>query len=171
MAKQRVLVDTCIIIEAFRLNCWAALCNHFEIETVERCVEECLAGDPLAPGRVAIASDLLKQGLSRIHPVDELMLINLAFEREDLPALDDGELHMMAWLHANPSEAVVTAISTTDRAAVRATYVLNLVDKVRSLQDLAKNAGISARQLHLLQSHFSESWLSALRTQLKMGVL
>jgi hypothetical protein len=38
MSKLRVLVDTCVIIEAFRVNCWKALCNHFSVETVECCV-------------------------------------------------------------------------------------------------------------------------------------
>ena len=115
MPKQRVLVDSCVIIEAFRIHCWTALCVHFEVETVERCVEECCTGDPLLPGRVPIARDELTSSLTRIHAVDRTMLAALALDREDLPAIDDGELHLMAWLHANSGTSVTTVISTADR--------------------------------------------------------
>lgn len=171
MAKQRVLVDTCIIIEAFRINCWKALCQYYEVETVQCCIDECAAGDPLQPGRVPIPQQELLAGLSKVHSVDDIMLISLAIEQPDLPAIDAGELHMMAWLHANPAEAVISAISTADRAAVRATHVLKLVDRVVSLQLLADTAGVGVRQLQNLQHHFSEDWLRTVRTQLKMGIL
>jgi hypothetical protein len=171
MAKQRVLVDTCIVIEAFRTNCWKALCQHFSVETVERCVIECCSGDPLKPGYVPIAREELEGGLAKVHEVTDTMLITLALEREGLPALDDGEHHLVAWLHAYPAEAVLTAISTTDRAAVRAVHVLQLLDQVRSLQDLGRAAGVGRKQLGALQQHFSEDWLSAVRMQLRMGIL
>ncbi|MBO4123014.1 hypothetical protein J5T34_19995 [Cupriavidus gilardii] len=45
MAKVRVFVDTNIILEAFRTGCWAAICERYAIETVEKCVEEALTGD------------------------------------------------------------------------------------------------------------------------------
>jgi hypothetical protein len=171
MAKQRVLVDTCVIIEAFRTNCWRALCQHFAVETVERCVTECCSGDPLKAGYVPIAREELERGLSKVHEVTDTMLVTLALEREGLPALDDGELHLVAWLHAYPAEAIVTVISTADRAAVRAVHVLRLLDQVKSLQDLGKAAGVDRKQLSALKQHFTEDWLSALRTQLRMGIL
>lgn len=171
MTKQRVLVDTCVIIEAFRINCWKALCQYFQVETVQCCVDECAAGDPLQPGRVPIPHEQLLAGLSKVHDVNDLMLATLALERDDLPAIDAGELHIMAWLHAHPAEAVISVISTADRAAIRATHVLQLVDRVASLQNLAKSAGVGGRQLQGLQHHFSDDWLSTVRTQLKMGIL
>lgn len=59
MAKDRVLLDTCIIIEAFRVNCWKALCARYDVETVEKCVEEACTGDPLNPKRVPVDRKLL----------------------------------------------------------------------------------------------------------------
>lgn len=171
MPRQRVLVDTCIIIEAFRIKCWKTLCRHFDIETVQCCVTECCTGDTLQPGRVVIERDELVAHLAQVHDVSDAMLAELALTRDDLPALDDGELHMMAWLHAHPAEAVVTSISTADRAAIRATHVLQLLDRVESLQSLAKAAGVGNKQLGKLAHHFSDDWLSAVRMQLKMGVL
>lgn len=171
MAKQRVLVDTCVIIEAFRIKCWKALCNHFDVETVECCVAECCTGDPLRPGRVDISHEELVAGLAQIHTVDATMLATLTLECHDLPALDDGELHMMAWLRAHPEDAVLTVISTADQAAVRATHTLDLLDRVWSLEEMAKTAHVGRKQLNGLHSHFQEDWLSSLRTKLRLGVL
>lgn len=171
MPKQRVLVDTCVIIEAFRTKCWKRLCTYFDIETVDCCVTECNTGYVGRRDRVNIPLDELKSGLARIHPVDDAMLATLALERQDLPALDDGELHIMAWLHANPGEAVVTSISTTDRAAVRASHVLQLLDRLRSLQDLARDAGVGRKQLGELQHHFNDAWLSEAKVKVQMNIL
>lgn len=171
MAKQRVLVDTCVIIEAIRINCWKALCQHLCVETVQCCVDECCNGDPLTPGRVPIVRDELVGSLTKVHVVSDLMLASLKLENDNLPALDDGELHMMAWLHSNPSEAILTMVSTADRAAVRAAHVLKLLDRVISLQELAQSAHIGAKQLVKLERHYTQDWLSTLRMQLKMNIL
>lgn len=170
MPKPRLLVDTCVIIEAFRTNCWTALCRHFDVETVEACVTECCTGDVLTPGRVPIDRTVLLAGLAQVYAVDDLQLATLTLEVEALPAIDEGELHLMAWLHAHPTEAVLVAISTADRAAVRATHVLGLIDRVRSLQTAASAAGVGKAQLGRLQDHFGEDWLSRVRTQLLLGV-
>lgn len=171
MAKQRVLVDTCVIIEAFRINCWKTLCQYFSVETVQCCVDECCGGDPLKPGRVPIPREELGNGLTSVHVVSDLMLAELSLANDDLPALDDGERHMMAWLHSNPAEAILTVISTSDRAAVRAAHVLRLLDRVTSLQELAKNSHVGPKQLGNLEHHFTEDWLSTLRMQLRMDIL
>lgn len=171
MAKQRVLVDTCVIIEAFRINCWKSLCKHFEVETVDCCVTECCTGDPLKPGRVNIPKDELLEGLTRVHQVSDEMLLTLQLERVGLPALDDGERHMIAWLNANPLDAVLTVISTTDRAAIRAACVMRILDRVTSLQELARTSGVGKNQLKKLQDHFHESWLSSVRMQLNSGII
>ena len=99
------------------------------------------------------------------------MLAKLTLENDDLPALDDGERHMMAWLHSNPSEAILTVISTSDRAAVRAAHVLRLLDFVISLQELAKKSHVGPKQLGNLEHQFTEDWLSTLRMQLRMNIL
>lgn len=171
MAKPRVLVDTCVIIEAFRTKCWKALCSHFDVETVDCCVTECCTGDPLQPGRVQIPRDELLDGFAHVHDVDDMMLAQLMLACPQLPALDDGERHLMAWLHAHPDDAVLTVISTADRAAVRATHVLKLLDRVTSLQNLGQTAGVGRKQLSNLHPHFQEDWLGSLRMQLQMGIL
>jgi len=100
MAKTRVFIDTNIIIEAFRTGCWTAICNKFAIETVDKCVEEALTGNPDDPGRVHIDRDALLEGLADRHQVGKLELAKLVLTHPSCHGLDDGELHLLAWLHA-----------------------------------------------------------------------
>lgn len=53
MQKTRVFADTNVILEAFRTNCWKAISSHFAIETVEKCVEETLTGNPGDPRHIS----------------------------------------------------------------------------------------------------------------------
>ena len=48
-------MDTSVIIEAYRTNCWNAVTTHFSIATVEKCYEETLTGDPLPIHEVVAA--------------------------------------------------------------------------------------------------------------------
>ncbi len=54
MPKIRVFADTNVILESFRTGCWTAISNHFSIETVEKCVEETLTGNPGDSRHVAV---------------------------------------------------------------------------------------------------------------------
>ncbi len=67
MAKQRVFVDTNVIIEAFRTHCWSAICGRYAVETVTSVVAEALAGDPSEPGYVVVDEGPLRGGLSKVH--------------------------------------------------------------------------------------------------------
>lgn len=69
MPKIRVFADTNVILESFRTGCWTAICNHFAIETVEKCVEETLTGNPGDPRHVAVPPAELKAGLVAQHQV------------------------------------------------------------------------------------------------------
>ena len=55
--------------------------------------------------------------------------------------------------------------SASDRAAVRAGNELALLERFVSLETLARAVGMSPQ----FKNHFSEKWLSALRTDILMG--
>lgn len=54
MHQVRVFADTNVILEAFRTRCWTAITTHFAVETVEKCVEETLTGNPGDPRHVPL---------------------------------------------------------------------------------------------------------------------
>jgi hypothetical protein len=171
MAKDRVLLDTCIIIEAFRVNCWKALCARYDVETVEKCVEEACTGDPLNPKRVPIDRKLLTSGLARVHPVTDLERATFSINNAGLPGLDDGELHLLAWLHANQPIPITLLISTTDKAALKAVHMLSWLSHVSSLETLGRAAGMDKKQLQKLEAHFLEPWMAQVRLQCQQGIL
>ena len=94
MAKIRVLADTNVILEAFRTGCWTAIGNHFAIETVEKCVEETLTGNPDDPRHVPVLPADLKTGLAGQHPVTRKQIAALVLAYPACGVLDDGEKHL-----------------------------------------------------------------------------
>ena len=118
MPKIRVFADTNVILESFRTGCWTAISSHFAIETVQKCVEETLTGNPGDPRHVTVPPANLKVGLAGSHPVTRKELASLVLAHPSCSTLDDGEKHLLAWLLANkllPSAVIV--VTTADKAA------------------------------------------------------
>lgn len=167
MAKQRVFVDTNIILEAFRTGCWSTITTRFSIETVDKCVEEALTGDPDEPGRVDVDPDHLRAQLSGRHQVSDLALASFTLDHPECAGLDDGEQHLLAWLKDSGLLGnTMIAISTADRAAVTSAFALGCNDSLISLEELVGNAGGNKLSGVTLRKHFSKQWLSQVKTDL-----
>lgn len=160
---QIVLVDTNIIIEAFRARCWKALTAYYRVETVEKCYEEALTGDRLRPGYVEVDSIALKEKLV-IHRVTPLELAALALTCPDADALDAGERHLFAHAHGRSDAWIATC---ADRAAVRIAFTLGWKERICSLEVLVRPTGAKPALKH----HFTEDWLSQVRTDFMLGRL
>lgn len=160
---QIVLVDTNIIIEAFRVRCWKALTAYYRVETVEKCYEEALTGDRLRPGYVEVDRVALKEKLV-IHRVTSIELASLALTCPDADALDAGERHLFAHAHGRPDAWIATC---ADRAAVRIAFTLDWKERLYSLEVLSKPTGAKPA----LKRHFTEEWLSEVRTDFVLGRL
>jgi len=172
MAKARVFIDTNIIIEAFRTGCWTAICNKFDIETVDRCIEEALAGDLDEPGRIHVDEEVLDNGLAARHQVSDHQIASLVLSSPSCHGLDDGELHLIAWLHAQgliPNAMVL--VSTADKAAIVATGDLGWLDSLTSLEALAQESGVLPRQVNDLARHYSTTWLDEIRIKIRLGII
>lgn len=159
---QVLLVDTNIIIEAFRTRCWKALCGHFSVETVESCYAEALTGDPLRPGYVSVDAQELRSGLKARHAVSDIERIQLSLQTPLAGALDAGERDLLAHGLARSDTWIV---SCADRAGVRAALALGWEARIVSLEKLAQAAGTRPK----LKGHFGEAWLSEVRTAHLLG--
>lgn len=160
---QIVLLDTNIIIEAFRTRCWKAITAYYQIETVEKCYEEALTGDRLRPGYVEVDRVALKEKLV-IHRVTSIELASHALTCPDADALDAGERHLFAHAHGRPDAWIATC---ADRAAVRIAFALGWKERICSLEVLSKPTGAKPT----LKRHFTEDWLSQVRTDFMLGKL
>ena len=172
MPKNRVFADTNVILESFRTGCWTAISSHFAIETVQKCVEETLTGNPGDPRHVTVPPADLRAGLAGEHPVTRKELASLVLAHPSCGTLDDGEKHLLAWLLANkllPSAVIV--VTTADKAALVASHGLGWLDCAVSLEDLARKAGVGRANLEALALQYREDWLSSIKTKIRMGII
>ncbi len=172
MPQVRVFADTNVILEAFRSRCWTAITTHFAVETVEKCVEETLTGDPTDPRHVAVAPAELHAGLTARYPVTRKELAALVASQPGCMTLDDGEKHLFAWLHASkllPSNVIV--VTTADKAALVASNGLGWLNSMTSLEDLARKAGVGRVNLDALALQYREDWLSSIKTKIMLGII
>lgn len=172
IARVRVFVDTNVILEAFRIGCWSALTSTFSVETVEKCVEEALTGDPADPRHVAVDRDVLVEGLAARHAVDKRTLARFALAHPASAGLDDGELHLLAWLHGQGLVATAKLLlSTADKAAIVAAGRLDWLDLVTSLEQLAQQAGVARMQLDQMARHYRQQWLDEIKVKVRLGII
>lgn len=172
MPKIRVFADTNVILESFRTGCWTAISHHFAVETVEKCIEETLTGNPGDPRHVAVPAAELRSGLAGQHPVTRKELATVVLSSPSCSTLDDGEKHLFAWLLANkllPSEVIV--VTTADKAALVASNGLGWLDCMTSLEDLARKAGVSRVNLDALALQYRDDWLSSIKTKIRLGII
>ena len=156
-----VLVDTNVIIEAHRVRCWRAIVNFFKVETVEKCSEEAATEDKRRADYVAVDVEQMKKVVA-VRVVSLLELAEIETRLAEPDRIDMGEKHLLAHALATPG---AWYLSASDRAAVRAGSELGFMERFVSLETLARAVGISPQ----CKNHFTEKWLSALRTDILMG--
>lgn len=165
MSKTRVFVDTNVVIEACRIGVWNCITAGFAVETVDTCVAEAQTGPSgLQPG-------LLSGSLARCHQVSRLERAEIVLAHQDAAYLDDGEKDLFARLLADGGPGNELLIATADKAALIVAHKLGWLTCVRSLEELAREAGASRAMLSRLESHFKEDWLSLIRTKIALGVI
>lgn len=172
MPKARVFADTNVILEAFRTGCWTAICQHYAVETVEKCIEEALTGNVGDPRRVQVDAAVLTTGLAARHPVGKRELASLVLAHPECQGLDDGELHLLAWLHAQGLLVkVLVLVSTADKAAIVATGRLGGLDSLVSLEQLAQASGVTRGQIDSLARHYRSGWLDEIKFKVRFGMI
>ena len=172
MPKKRVFADTNVVIEAFRTGCWTAICDRYDVETVEKCVEEALTGNPGDPRYVAIPPADLNAGIARRHSVTRSEIASLVLAYSSCATLDDGDKHLLARLYADQAlPSLLLVVSTADKAALVAGHQLGWLDFLVSLEDLARQAGVSNIKLEALYLQYREDWLVSIKTKIRMGII
>jgi len=172
MTKVRVFVDTNVIVEAFRTNCWTALSQRYDLETVEECVNETQRGNPARSTYVLVELATLQSTLSKIHQVTKREIDMLVIAYPSCAFLDDGEKHLWARLNADKILSPPNIMATTaDKGAIVSAKSLNWLDNLISLEELAKKIGVPSSSLSQMKEHYQESWLNQIKFKARMGVI
>ena len=86
--------------------------------------------------------------------------------------LDDGELHLLAWLHEHGKPGTIRLLlSTADKAAIVAAGRMELLDILVSLEQLAQQSGVSRSQLDQMARHYRHAWLEEIKVKVRLGII
>ena len=163
-AGAHVLVDTNVIIEAHRTECWNALVGHYELDTVRRCVEECATGNQRLRNPVPIDIDRLEKAVNP-KSVEQKAIVSLLVECPESADLDPGEKELLAYAFSIREQ--IFLLCSPDRACMAAIYELGWIERYVSLEELAQYAGVRPN----LAFHFTKKWIEGIRTHLAFGEL
>lgn len=158
--KRILLLDTNIIIEAVRTDCWNGLRGHYELVTVEKCREEARSGIARTPGYVVVENEHLNSDIQVIAVTDTERAL-LAIACPEAAILDDGERDL--WANANSRTDEWEAVCA-DQAAVRIAVKLGWGDRLVSLEELIASAGIRLKTQ--LKDHYTRKKLSIWRARI-----
>lgn len=160
--KRVIYLDTCVIIEAHRTRCWKALAARHDLHTVDECIAELRTGNPRDREYVAVNCDAIARDVT-IHIPTTAQKAALRLRSAKAGGLDAGERDLLAFFIAQDDRALL--LTTGDRAAILAACELDLVKRLISLEELAREAGARPD----LQHHFCKEWLSGIRTAFYLG--
>ncbi len=157
MARWRgaVLVDTNVIVEAWRIDAWRALCGGYPLETVEECVIETQTGYQNRRPEQQIDREALLAGLKAVHKVSDAERAAALVGDGEIAMLDEGEKAL--WAHALArSDAWV--LCGPDKASLRIGVRANLRNRLVSLERLLDDAGFRTKTP--LKGAYRQDWLS-----------
>lgn len=157
MARWRgpVLVDTNVIIEAWRVDAWRALCGGYALETVEECVIETQTGYQNRRPEQQIGREPLLAGLKAVHKVSDAERAAALVHEGEIAMLDEGEKALWAHALARPDAWVLCG---PDKASLRIGVRLNLRDRLVALERLLDDAGF--RPKTPLKDAYRQDWLA-----------
>jgi hypothetical protein len=158
-----ILLDTNIIIEAVRVECWNGLRGSYDLVTVEKCREEAQSGFGRRPGYVDVKDEHLEKGLD-IVTVTDRDRFRLAIECQEANALDTGERELWAHALSRPDD---WRAACADTAAVLVALRLGWGDRLVSLEELLRSARISTKVP--LKGHYTRQRLNLWRTEFELG--
>ena len=150
--RSTVLVDTNVILEAYRTASWRALTGGYRVETVEDCVTETQTGYQLRTREQQIDQVELRGRLGAVHGVDDLARAGLAVRIGNL-ALDEGEASLWAHALTRNDDWVLCG---PDRASLRCGVRLGYRERLVSLERLLDDVGHRPRSL--LHVAYSRRW-------------
>ena len=111
-----VLIDTNVIIEAHRVNCWNPLAQYFNLHTVEKVIEETQTGYQNRRPEQTIDQTLLRKSFCEIETITELQIVE--FDMSNVgQGLDDGEKQLIIYAHT--IEGNVWFLNSPDLASIK----------------------------------------------------
>jgi hypothetical protein len=157
MARWRgpVLVDTNVIIEAWRVDAWRALRGGYALETVEECVIETQTGYQNRRPEQQIDQETLLAGLKAVNKVSDDDRAAALIRDGEIAMLDEGEKAL--WAHAL-ARTDAWVLCGPDKASLRIGVRLGFRDRLVALERLLDDAGFRPKKP--LKGAYRQDWLN-----------
>ena len=128
------------------------------------CIEE--ATRPSKRGKRLVDRDPAELAIDfdTVGDVDDLSKTQLIFDVGNRNDVDDGERDLLAYARSLPGR--VWYLCGPDNGTVQAMQILHLLDRMVSLEAMAKGCGHNFKQL---PHNYSEKWLADHRTKFLFG--
>lgn len=159
-----ILIDTNIILEAYRTGCWSALATRYSLVTVESCVVETQTGFQNRTPQQQIDQGELVERLAHVEVISKATRLTATIETPALGNLDLGELDLMIYA-ANCTGQ--WSMATADRAAVKFACSAGWGDRMVSLDRLVHQIG--SKPVPALRENFGDGFLVQIRTDFLLG--
>ncbi len=155
MARHRgpVLVDTNVILEAWRIGAWPALSGGYGIETVEDCVTETQTGFQRRRPEQQVDVVALRESLAAIHAPGDREIAEAVIRASDI-ALDIGERSLWAHVLTRTDGWILCG---PDKASLRFGVRLGHRDRLVALERLLDDAGYRPKEP--LKIAYTNKWL------------
>jgi hypothetical protein len=155
MAKEPVLVDTNVILEAHRTGAWRALRGGHPLETVEECVVETQTGAQRRSPEQRVDEAALRRDFKAVHDVTDRERAEALLRDEFLASLDAGERALWCHALARPDAWILCGPDTTSlRLGVR----LGFRDRLVALEALLEAVGYRVKEPLKLRRNYTLSW-------------
>ncbi|WP_271065389.1 hypothetical protein [Caulobacter sp. NIBR1757] len=162
-ARRVVLIDTNVILECHKRGFWRPLAGGYDLETVEKCIEETQTGKQRRRPEHQIEEAELRSSFSQIHTVSQREMAEVAVRGGN--NLDAGEREL--WAHAiTRKDAWI--LCGPDKASVRFGYEAGFRERLISLEELFADIGF--RPPAPLKENFEREWLDGFVRKLILGV-
>lgn len=150
-----VLIDTNVILEAHRLNCWKPLSEYFQLHTVDKVIEETQTGYQNRRPEQTIDMTALQNSFAHIENITDLQIIEFDMVHQEI-ALDDGEKALMIYAHSLTQNAWF--LNSPDKAVIRYACSKGWSDQLTSLGAMVKQLNLKIKQA--LKQNYTDSWLA-----------
>lgn len=155
------MIDTNVIIEAWRADAWRALSGGYGLETVEDCVTETQTGYQNRRPEQRIDQAVLLRGLHAVHAVSDVEIAAALLRDGEITMLDNGEKALWAHAIARPDAWVLCG---PDKASLRIGIRFGFRDRLIALERLLADTGF--RPKTPLKVAYRSDWLARTLTEI-----
>ena len=154
-----VLCDTCIILEAFRLNVWDNLVKEYNIVVSETIVNETKYYTDISGNDISINLNLYKEVIAIVSKTPSEVSkftsdTDNGFDASYLEKFDPGETELLCHLYENRMADIL--ICSSDHITFKTLGKLLMSDKGISLEELLTRKGLHKKLDYQYTKNFRE---------------